>query len=112
MAVTATPIPLPGSAEPVQALGDLWTAFASLAFSGNYATGGDSWDASTLFTGQANPTSILVVDVAGGAGYSAEYDKVAKKLKIFSASGTELAAGAYPAALTGDANVVAQVVAK
>jgi hypothetical protein len=84
--------------------------FLNLAFSGSYVTGGDALDPTSLFSSGVG--SILSVDVAGGAGYGFEYNPTTKVLKVFSAPGTELAAGAYPAALTGDTNVVAQVFAK
>lgn len=109
MSIAATNISLPGGGETIEALGNLWVAHATLALSGSYATGGDAFDASSVFSGPANVTTILMVDVSGGAGYTFEYDKTNKKLKVFSAAGTELAAGAYPAALTGDTLIVAQV---
>jgi hypothetical protein len=84
--------------------------FTTLTFSGNYATGGDALDPTPLFASGVG--SILLMDISGGAGYGFEYNPTAKVLKVFSAPGTELAAGAYPAALTGDTNVVAQIYAK
>jgi hypothetical protein len=111
MTIVATPIALPGPANPVSAVGDFWSVFLTLTFSGSYVTGGDAFDPTVFFPGGAT-TTVLLVDVAGGAGTSFEYDKVNKKLKAFSASNTEVTAGAYNAALTGDTNVVCQVFAK
>lgn len=111
MAVTATVLPRPGSNEPVSAYGDLWQVLVTLAFSGSYATNGDSLDFTPFLQGPAAGTTVLFVDVMGGAGTQFEYDKVNKKLKAFSAANTELTAGAYNAALTGDTNIVAQVIA-
>jgi hypothetical protein len=111
MAVTATIIPKPGSGEPIMAMGDLWTFFVSLSFSGSYSTGGDSLDFTSFLQGPAAGATVLMVDVSGGAGTTFEYDKTNKKLKGFSAANTELTAAAYNAALTGDTNVIAQVVA-
>jgi hypothetical protein len=88
----------------------MWSMFVSLAFSGSYVTGGDAFDPTPFFS--TGITTVLTVDVAGGAGYGFEYNSASKVLKLFSAAGTELAAGAYPAALTGDTNVIAQVYAK
>jgi len=82
--------------------------------SGNYATGGDTVNLTSIL----NPNNItnavagypgritepIVKQFAGG--YVAELipgTTLANwKLKIFSAPATELAAGAYPAAITGD----------
>lgn len=112
MAVAATPILLPGSAEPVSAQGDMWLALFTLTFSGSYATGGDTLNFLTIWPGGATPSKIIVVDIVGGAGNQFEYDLVNAKVKGFSAANTELTAAAYNAAITGDANIVAQVYAK
>lgn len=93
------------------AMGDLWTMFVSLTFSGSYATGGDALDFGPLLQGPAAGTTVIMVDVTGGAGTTFEYDRTNKKLKGFSAANTELTAAAYNAALTGDVNVMAQVIA-
>ncbi|MDE2102973.1 MAG: hypothetical protein KGL39_37360 [Patescibacteria group bacterium] len=82
--------------------------------SGNYATGGDTVDL-TAVTNPSNriggffgyPGTIEDNSVEQGAGgYTAELVPGTSlsnwKLKIYSAPGTELAAGAYPAAITGD----------
>lgn len=82
--------------------------------SGNYATGGDAID----LTNVANPNfktdakfgqNVAIEDwevIQSPAGYGAELVQGALlsnwKLKIFTTANTELAAGAYPAAITGD----------
>jgi hypothetical protein len=107
MALVATPI---GIQNP-RAIGDLFTEFYTLAFSGSYSTGGEAWDPLAGMGGPA-PQTVFMVIVGGGAGYDFEYDTVNKKLKLFSSANTELAAGAYNAALTGDTLVTAQVIAR
>lgn len=82
--------------------------------SGNYATGGDTVNLTAVTNPQNHnggsfgfPVNIQDYSVEqGGGGYTAELIPGATpatwKLKVFSAPGTELAAGAYPAAITGD----------
>lgn len=59
------------------------------------------------FWGQKGPARVY--NVTGPAGYGVELILGGNPnhwlMKIFSAVGTELAAGAYPAAITGDANI-------
>jgi hypothetical protein len=84
-------------------------------FSANYATGGDTID----FTAATDPkfknaripaVPPELIEVNGNpGGHGAEGVVGAannnSKIKLYSASGTELAAGAYVAAVTGDTNV-------
>lgn len=94
---------------------DLQTIVGTLTFSGSYVPGGDTIDWTTvvgtqigsrIFIGQALPT---YGSVAGSTGDS--YGPIlgtalnAGKVKINTASNTELSAGAYPARITGDANI-------
>jgi hypothetical protein len=109
--VVATPILKPGSAEPIMSYGDLWQVLVTLVFSGSYVTNGDALDFTPLLQGPAAGCTVLFVDVMGGAGNQFEYDKVNKKLKMFSSANTEAAAAGYNAAITGDVNIVAQVIA-
>jgi len=111
MTLVATDIPLPGSGAINNAEGGVWVRYVSLAFSGSYTTGGDAWNPLAGWPG-ATPSQVLSVAVDGGGGYDFEYQKPTGGLKVFSAAGTELAAGAYPAALTGDTNTVVRVYAK
>lgn len=110
MTIVATPIATPGDATPVQAIGNMYQCFLQLTFSGNYSTGGDAFDPTPFFPEGIG--GIICVDMNGIAGYGYEYDKVNKKLKLFGAANTELVAGAYNAALTGDTNAICQVFAK
>lgn len=80
--------------------------------SGNYVVGGDTLD----LTKTTNPNFIASSSFAGvpqnsisqnaPGGYTAEFipgaTLAACKVKYYASDGTELAAGAYPAALTGD----------
>ena len=82
-------------------------AVATLAFSGNYLTGGDTLD----FTQVADklPTTQIVQAFAesqnGNSGYYIPVQGSALnnwKLKAFLGGGTEVTAGAYPASVTTD----------
>ncbi|HXL23026.1 MAG TPA: hypothetical protein VOA78_11210 [Candidatus Dormibacteraeota bacterium] len=82
-------------------------AIATLTFTGNYPTGGDTLD----FTQVADKLpSTQVVQAFGESqnGNSGYYIAVAGaalnnwKLKAFNGGGTELTAGAYPASVTTD----------
>ena len=105
--------------------------FVLLQFSGNYSTGGDALDLTNGGGTPASPTtvppaaSVGVIDldviarssaagglVAGGGSYviiapnahtPLQFADLANlKVKIFTSGNTELAAGAYPASVTGD----------
>lgn len=110
MTVVATPITLPGSAEPISAQGDMWLGLFKLAFTGSYVALGDPIDFLPQFGGLAS--QVVVVDIAGGAGNTFEYDLPNKKIRGYSAANTELTVAAYNAAITGDGNIIAQVYAK
>jgi hypothetical protein len=82
-------------------------AIATLSFSGNYPTGGDTLD----FTQIADklPSTQTVQAFAesqnGNGGYYVVVQGTALnnfKLKCFLGGGTEIAAGAYPASVTSD----------
>jgi len=82
-------------------------ALATLTFSGSYPAGGDTLD----FTSVAGvlPSSQVLQAFAesqnGNAGYYVAVQGAALnnwKLKCFAGGGTEIAAGAYPASVTGD----------
>ncbi len=82
------------------------------ALSGNYAAGGEPVDLTTLANpqmiqdGQLRGNPVLGVIEKYPAGSLAELIPGATPktwfLKVFSAPGTELAAGAYPAGIAGD----------
>jgi hypothetical protein len=82
-------------------------AIATLSFSGNYPTGGDTLD----FTQVADklPSTQIVQAFAesqnGNSGYYVVVQGSALnnfKLKAFNGGGTEITAGAYPASITSD----------
>lgn len=88
----------------------------SLTFSGSYVTGGDTVDLTTIIgkgrlgkTFQAFAPPIYGYGVSS-AGYSLAFIPGTAlnngKMKINTAAATELAAGAYPAGLTGDLNAI------
>ncbi len=115
--------------------GPLCTIFATVAFSGNYVTGGDPMDLTTLYgqTSKAGLTldsDLLPVDadvesLTGGWGASQGgyyvpvlYTKAAPpvaltpktcKLQAFSAGGTEESAGAYDSTIVQDQVVLRAV---
>jgi len=83
-------------------------AIATLTFSGNYPTGGDTLDFTTV--ADKIPSDQIVQAFAesqnGNAGYYVAVQGSALnnwKLKAFTGGGAELAAGAYPASVTSDA---------
>ncbi len=90
-------------------------SFHKLAFSGSYTAGGDTLDLSTisgLIPSSGLPLFAFVEGNGTGTQQSAAggYYVVVPgttlatyRVKIFSAGGVELVAGAYPAAVTGDA---------
>lgn len=88
---------------------------------GNYTTGGDPLDLTAITNPkfEQNPgfRSVPSLDdiyvVRAPAGYGAELVAgtgttlaTALKLKVFTTANTELAAGAYPGALTGDSFLI------
>ena len=90
-----------------------------LTFSGSYSTGGDTIDFTTVigkgYLGRVFGAgkSPLYGAVYGTSGHS--YGLIPGttlangKVKISTTAGTELGAGAYPAAITGDANIYCNV---
>jgi hypothetical protein len=82
-------------------------AIATLTFSGNYPTGGDTLDF-TQVTDKIPSTQIVQAFAEsqnGNAGYYVAIGGAALnnwKLKAFVGGGTELTAGAYPASVTTD----------
>jgi hypothetical protein len=83
-------------------------ARGKLTASGSYSTGGDTLD----FSGQGSiPAAQPPIQVWVGGSTGDAYAWIAGsalnsgKVKINTAAGTELAAGAYPARITGDTNI-------
>ena len=86
-------------------LGPKWMVTGTLTFSGNYATGGEVPTYPGLKTSKSTPIRL---HAAALVGYLFSYDPATGKLLIFSdvtpaatAALPQLAAAAYPAALTG-----------
>ena len=85
-----------------------------VVLTGSYPTGGETLDFAPYVSGDIGALPISVVPQRFG-GYVPSYIPGASisagKLMQFSAPGTQLAAGAYPAALTGltDARIVVEL---
>jgi hypothetical protein len=103
MAITITLSPLD-----VDASGNNYVyAIATLTFSGNYTTGGDTMDFTTVADKLPSTTVIQASAESqnGNGGYYVPVQGTALnnwKLKAFAGGGTEIAAGAYPSSVTGD----------
>lgn len=93
-----------------------------LTFSGNYATGGDALDLTAVTNtnwlakahfGQ-NPLQGAVLNAPDGYGLEIVPGATLStwKVKVLTASGAELAAGAYPAGLTGDSNAALEFISR
>src|SRR5690348_3226178 len=89
----------------------------SIVFSGSYSTGGDTVDLTTII-GKAYLGKVFIAGKSplygygvSSAGYSLAFipgTTLANGLmKVNTAAATELAAGAYPAGLTGDTHAIA-----
>jgi hypothetical protein len=86
---------------------NLFYGIGTLAFSGNYPTGGDTLDFTTV--ADKLPSDQLIQVFAdsqnGNSGYYVPVQGSALnnwKLKAFTGGGSELSAGAYPASVTSD----------
>jgi hypothetical protein len=109
----------PGSIR-VDSVGALCYIFAKLTVTNTvtYPTNGEVFDPSVLFTQyKCAPKLPYQISVSGVNGYSFGYVAGATlatgKLKVTTASNTELSAGAYPAGITGDTGInIAVVCAK
>jgi hypothetical protein len=92
-------------AQNIDATGVLVWALGTLAFSGSYTTGGDTLDLSQQPLVPSTQVPIQAT-VQGQSGYNYVFIPGSalntNKVKIYSSGQTELAAGAYPAAITND----------
>ena len=83
--------------------------FGTLTPSGSYSTGGDTLDFTTIAPQLAASQPPVQVWIGGSTGDAYSWIKGAalnnQKVKINTASNTELAAGAYPARITGDTSL-------
>ena len=83
--------------------------FGTLSASGNYSTGGDTLDFTTVGAQVPASQSPVQVWVGGSTGDSYAWIKGSalnnQKVKINTGSNTELGSGAYPARITGDTSI-------
>lgn len=82
-------------------------AVATLTFTGNYVTGGDTLDFTTVADKLPSDTIVQVFAESqnGNSGYYIPVQGSALnnwKLKAFVGGGTEISAGAYPGSVTTD----------
>ena len=102
-------MPLAMTIVDVDAAADNIYVFGTLTASGSYSTGGDTLDFTTVAPQIAASQPPLQVWAGGSTGDS--YSWIAgnalnnQKIKINTASNTELASGAYPSRITGDTNI-------
>ncbi len=100
--------------------GDGVYVYGTIAASGNYATGGDTLDFTTIqgkgaysrvFQASALPVQVAVYGTTGDSyGFVPGTTLANGKVKINTASNTELGAGAYPARITGDTGLFFEAV--
>ena len=104
MALAITITSIDGAADHIYVLG-------TLAASGSYTTGGDTLDFTAVASQIGASQAPLQVWVGGITGDSYGFVRAGSptlangKVKINTASNTELSSGAYPARITGDANI-------
>ncbi|HYT06995.1 MAG TPA: hypothetical protein VEL77_05040 [Rugosimonospora sp.] len=90
--------------------------FGTLAASGSYPSGGDTLDFTTVANQIGASQAPVQVWVGGTSGDNYAFVRAATptlangKIKINTASNTELAAGAYPSRITGDTNIQIEAV--
>jgi hypothetical protein len=90
--------------------------FGTLTASGNYSTGGDTLDFTTVASQLCASQAPIQVWIGGSTGDAYSFVRAASptlangKIKINTASNTELAAGVYPARITGDTNLMFEAV--
>ena len=90
--------------------------FGTLTASGSYASGGDTLDFTTVASQIGASQAPVQVWVGGSTGDNYGFVRAASptlangKIKVNTASNTELAAGAYPVRISGDANIQIEAV--
>src|SRR5690242_9913046 len=90
--------------------------FGTLTPSGSYSTGGDTLDFTTVANQIGASQAPVQVWVGSTTGDTYAFVRAASptlangKIKINTASNTELSAGAYPARITGDTNIQIEAV--
>lgn len=97
------------SISSVDAAADNVYVFGSLTVSGSYSTGGDTLDFTTVASLVPASLAPLQVWIGGSTGDNYAWIKGAtlnsQKVKISTASNTELAAATYPSRITGDTSI-------
>ena len=102
----------------VDAAADNVYVFGTLTASGNYASGGDTIDFTSVAAQISASQAPVQLWMAGSTGDAYAFVRAGSpslangKVKINTASNTELGAGAYPARITGDANIQFEAVFK
>jgi hypothetical protein len=87
------------------------SVFGTLAASGSYSTGGDTLDLTAISAQCGVSLAPIQVWIGGSSGDAYAFIPAASptlangKVKVNTASNTELASGAYPARITGDTNI-------
>jgi hypothetical protein len=87
------------------------SVFGTLAASGSYSTGGDTLDFNGVSNQFGASQAPLQVWIGGSTGDAFAFVRDASptlangKVKIHTASNTELASGAYPSRITGDTDI-------
>lgn len=100
----------------VDAAADNIYVFAMLTASGSYATGGDTLDFTTVANQLGASQAPVQVWVGGTTGDSYAFVHAAAPtlanglVKINTGSNSELAAGSYPARITGDTRIQLEAV--
>src|SRR5580704_9093659 len=100
----------------VDAAADNIYVFATLTPSGSYSAGGDTLDFTTVANQIGASQAPVQIWVGGTTGDNYAFVRAASptlangKIKINTASNTELAAGAYPGRITGDTNIQIEAV--
>jgi len=95
----------------IDAASDNIYVFGTLAASGSYSTGGDTLDFTTVGSQIAASQAPVQVWVGGTTGDTYGFVLASSptlangKVKINTASNTELGASSYPSRITGDANI-------
>ena len=102
-------MPLAITINDVDAAADNLYVFGTLTASGSYSTGGDTLDFTTVASQIAASAAPLKVWVGGSTGDTYAWIPGSalnnQKVKINTASNTELASGAYPSRVTGDTSI-------
>jgi hypothetical protein len=102
-------MPLAITIADIDAVTDNVYIFGTLSASGNYSTGGDTLDFTTVASQIIASQAPVQIWIGGTTGDACSWVKGTalnnQKVKINTASNIELGSGAYPARITGDTNI-------